>query len=134
MNKFKPFFFFVIVLGMAGCEGFTPISADDASNGSQSVKVFGACDRKAVSLFNLCSEVNGADYNDIDYLQVLQTNCEATGGAFSTISCDRTGSIGACIVGKGQSNEVRTTYYPPRYSVADAEMDCDANGGEFQSH
>jgi hypothetical protein len=133
-KTFMSFFIIVIPVGLAGCQGFSPVEAIDDSSEIQNVKAYGSCDRKSVNLFNMCSELNGADYDDADYLDVLKTNCEATGGVFSSLNCDRTGSVGTCIVGKNQSNEVRTSYYPPQNSSETAQADCDANGGKFKKN
>ena len=114
-----------------GCGQFAPLSVEEASLGIQGAKSYGTCDRKAVSLINLCTELTGTDYSDPEYLEVLQTNCESTGGVFSTANCDHSGSVGTCYVQRGQSNEARTTYYPIQYNVVSAAADCSNNGGAF---
>lgn len=129
MNKLLLFFAFLAGPALMGCDQFTPITAEEASLGIQGAKSYGTCDRKAVSLINLCTELIGTDYSDPEYLEVLQKNCESTGGVFSTANCDPTGSIGTCYVQKGQPNEARTTYYPIQYNAASAAADCSTNGG-----
>lgn len=131
MNKILLCFTLAAGLMLTGCSQFSPISAEEALSGIQSAKSVGTCDRKAVSLINLCTELVGSDYSDPEYLEVLQTNCESTGGVFSTANCDHTGSVGTCYVQMGQPNEARTTYYPIQYTAASASADCSANAGAF---
>ncbi|KYG66996.1 hypothetical protein AZI86_08215 [Bdellovibrio bacteriovorus] len=133
MNKLFIFLLLTISSGLMGCEQFTPLSAGEASFDSQSVKSIGTCNRQSVSLINLCTEVVGDDYNDVEYLAVLKENCEATGGVFSTANCDHTQSVGTCAVQRGRSNEAHATYYPPQYSAASAAADCAANSGVFHN-
>lgn len=135
VTRFNLLLIVLIALNTSGCGEFTSASGKASGLGMpQNVKPFGTCDRKDVALFNLCMEAVGSDYNEPGYLGILHSSCDTTGGVYSTNNCDRTGSLGTCVVEAGKTNEAHTTYYPPLHSLASAQMDCDANGGIFFSH
>lgn len=135
MSKWGAFLFLMIALGTTGCGGFDALGGSDGGNAGQKVvEPYGTCDRSDVVTVNLCSESVGAEYNDPQYLGILQSSCEGTGGVFSTANCGRTGSIGTCVIGFMQTNETHVTYYPPEYDAAGAQAECAANSGTYRAN
>jgi hypothetical protein len=76
-------------------------------------------------------EAVGTDYNDQDYINIMQTSCESTSGTFSTLNCERAGSLGTCIVELFQTNETHMTYYAGIYDGTSAAAACAQAGGLF---
>lgn len=127
----------LLTLGAFALSACSPLKAVDLSKSGSGGLIFfanpyGTCDRKNIPTYNLCSEVVGADYNDPAYLTILQSSCESTGGTYSTNNCDRTMSVGGCIIAPGQTNEAHISYYSPEYTAQSAQAACLASpGGVF---
>jgi hypothetical protein len=132
--KHLVFIFILMAMGPVGCGGFDALGggSDGGNDGLRLVQPYGTCDRSDVTTINLCAESVGSEYNDAQYLSILQSSCESTGGVFSTANCDRTGAIGSCIIGARQAHETHVTYYPPEYDAASAAAACAGQGGAFR--
>lgn len=138
MKQFKVNLILVlfVALSSGACGKFSSAGDPIATSGglSQAVKPYGTCDRRAVTTFNLCVESIGVDYNDAGYLAILQSSCESTGGVFSSDICERTASLGTCILAANQTNETRVTYFAPLYTLVSAQSACATASGIYISN
>lgn len=134
MKNFKKNAILSLVLGaslaLSACGKKGGDSTDPTAKGSSSavLKTFATCDRRGVATYNVCIENIGAVYNDPGYISAVQSSCTSTGGYFSTVACDRSGSIGSCVLAGGQENEVHTTYFASQYDLTSARSACEAGG------